>query len=122
MVEGPGGSLFGGHVGWRSHNHAHLGMGGGSHGGIADTGNPDIFSQSEIQHFDAALVADHHVARLQITVDDAFLMRRRERVGQRAANFDDALQGQALWRDQAVEGLPVDELHGQEVHAAGFFH
>jgi len=53
---------------------------------------------------------------------DAFLMRGRERVAQRTGNFDDLLDGKATCGDQAVEWLPFDQLHRQEVDAVAFLH
>ena len=53
---------------------------------------------------------------------DAFLVRRSQRLGQRAGNLDDAFDGQAIRRDQLIQRLSLDQFHGEKVDAAGFFH
>jgi hypothetical protein len=52
---------------------------------------------------------------------DALLVRR-QRVGQRSGNFDDLLHREPARGDQAVEWLPFDQLHGQEVDAVGLLY
>ncbi len=53
---------------------------------------------------------------------DAFLMRCRESVAQRTGNLDDSLDWEPACWDKAVEWLPFDELHRQEVNAIRFLH
>jgi hypothetical protein len=46
---------------------------------------------------DAAWVADHDIGGFQVTVDDAFFMSRRKRIGQRTADLDDSLNCDPSW-------------------------
>ena len=50
-------------------------------------------------------------------MDDALVVRGRERVGQRVGDVEDPLDRQAPLGNGAVEGLALDELHGEEVDA-----
>ncbi len=122
MVERAARSLFGRHVGRRSHHHAHLRVADRSQRGAALVGRANIFGQSEVQHLDAAFVRDHDIGGLQVAMHDALLMRRRQRVGQRTGNLDDLLDREPARRDQEVEWLSFDQLHGQKVDAVGFLH
>ena len=61
-----------------------------------------------------AIVCDHHVRGLQIAVDDVFPMRRRQRVGQRNRDVEEARQREPVLRNLLVERAPLDELHRHE--------
>jgi hypothetical protein len=50
-------------------------------------------------------------------MDDALLMRDGQRVGEGDPDFEQPADGQTVFRDDAVERLALDELHGQEVDA-----
>ena len=52
--------------------------------------------EAEVQHLDAALVADHHVAGLQVAMRDAPLVGRADRVGQRDRELQQLLERHAL--------------------------
>ena len=51
---------------------------------------------------------------------DAFLVRRRERLGERARDLDELLHRESALGNAVIERLPLDQLHGEEVHAVGF--
>ena len=48
---------------------------------------------------------------------DALLVRRRERVGERDPQFDDARDRQSAGRHVLIEALALDQLHRQESDA-----
>ena len=47
-------------------------------------------------------------------------MSRRERIGQRAGNIDDLLDGKPAFGNQAIKRQAFHELHCQEVDALRF--
>src|SRR5271163_2762761 len=53
-------------------------------------------------------------------MDDAFFMRRRQRVAQRAGKLDDLFEWESASGDQAVERLTFHQLHGEKVDAVAF--
>ena len=53
-------------------------------------------------------------------MDDALLVRGRERVGQRVGDLEHPLDRQPPLGNGAVERLALDELHRQEVDAVRF--
>ena len=54
-------------------------------------------------------------------MDDALGVCGRERVGQRVGDVEHPLDRQAALGNGDVERLALDELHGEEVDALGFF-
>ena len=52
-------------------------------------------------------------------MDDALLVRRGERVGERGGDLDEPGDRQGTLGDEKVERLALDQLHRQEVDAAG---
>jgi hypothetical protein len=84
------------------------------HVALPELGDP------EIEHLGPAIGRDHDVARLQVAVDDAALVRGGDGFGNRNGQPEELLKGQPARTSQAGQGLPLDELHRQEVHAAGF--
>ena len=74
--------------------------------------------EAEVEHLDAARVAHHHIARLEIAVDDARGVSRCQRVGDLDAACDCRVQRQRFPADHLVEGLALDQLHGDEVAVA----
>ena len=55
-------------------------------------------------------------------MQNPFLMRRRQRLGQRASNLYDSIHRKAIHRNQAIERRPLNQFHGEKVDALGFFH
>ena len=121
VVEGACGDLLRRHVGGSAHDHAGLGVACGGAGFIFRAELGDLFGEAKIEHLDAALVVDHDVGGLEVAMDDSLVVRGREGVGKRVADVDDLVGGQAVSGDDAVERLALDELHGEEVDAAGLF-
>ena len=71
-------------------------------------------ADAEVHDLRAAVLGQHDVARLQIAVDDARIVRDRQTVGDLAGDLDHARGLQPLPLDRAVERLPGDELHDDE--------
>ena len=46
--------------------------------------------QPEVEHFETPVPGQHHVGRLEVAMDDPALVRRRQRVGQRDGQLQDA--------------------------------
>ena len=87
--------LFGRHVGRRSHDDAWLVWPAEVSVASLELSAANIFRETEIQYFDAALVGNHDVGGLQVAMDDAFFVCGGERVGQGAGDLDDLLDGKA---------------------------
>jgi hypothetical protein len=78
-------------------------------------GGPKL-REAEIEHFDRSVPAYHHVRRLQVPVNDATLVSRAHRVGQRGRDRQQAIDLQTFRRDQGGERAPADQLHREEVN------
>ena len=81
--------------------------------------------QTEIDDLDAALRRHHHVAGLQIAVDDALIVRRFEGVADLAGNLQrlgrrKTRSGRPQTAQTLLERLAVHELH-RDRDAAGVF-
>jgi len=86
--------LLGAHVGGRAENHA--GLGG---------------REPEIEDFDLIVRRQRDVRWLQIAVDDAFVMRGLERVGNLSRDGERVIKGQRPMIAQPIgECVAVDEL------------
>ncbi len=80
--------------------------------------------QAEVEHFDARL-RQHHVRGLEVPVNDAGLVRGRERAGQLGGDGERLTDRQTLRRsarthasgDARGERLAVQELHDQIGHS-----
>jgi hypothetical protein len=75
------------------------------------------FRQAEVEHFQPAVLRDHHVRRLQIPMRDPLRVRGHQRVGEGDPVFQQRLERQAARRNQVGERRSVDELH-REKHLA----
>ena len=71
--------------------------------------------QSEIEHFDDSVRADHDVARLDVAMDDARRVGRRQRAGDGDGILQNVGHRQAATGDQLLERLAGHELHHHEV-------
>ena len=74
-------------------------------------------AKTEVQHLQASVVTDHHVARLQIAVRDAARMRGGHGVGERNRDLEELRQRHPSGRNQFRQRAPLDELHGQHGRA-----
>ena len=59
----------------------------------------------------------HDVARLQVSMRDAFLVGRRDRLGHGNSNPQGLHERQAASRNQIDERSPFDQFHREEWHA-----
>ena len=78
------------------------------------------FRQAKIKHLHLATVCDHHVAGLDIAVDDAARVRRGQRVRHLNPNPQSAFQFQRPPVDQLAHIAAFDVLHRDEVQTFGF--
>jgi hypothetical protein len=81
----------------------------------------DRLRQSEVEHLDGAVGTDLDVGRLEVSMHDAEIVRRFQRVGGLARD----LKGFINWKRTLVkairQGRPFNELHYQGDSALGFF-
>ena len=54
-------------------------------------------------------------------MDDALVVRGRERVGDGRADRENPVDAAAGLRHELIERLPLDQLHREEMDALGFF-
>ena len=86
-------------------------------------GNLDPLAQAEVEDFDDGLGVPRHrdeedVTRLEVAVDDALQVGRRDRGAELPHDVQDRGLGQAAAHlDEEVERLAVQELHDHEVQA-----
>ena len=77
---------------------------------------PGRLGQSEVHQFHLPVAADHHVARLDVAVDDLGSMCVVERHDELSEDGPDVLFGQrAVVADQLVQAHPVDVFEHDEV-------
>jgi myo-inositol-1(or 4)-monophosphatase len=76
--------------------------------------------QSEVEHLDVAVAAQHQVLRLDVAVDDARLVRGRERARGADADVQHVGDRHLLAADLLAQRLAVDVLGGDVVDAVGF--
>ena len=74
--------------------------------------------EPEVQDLDAPFARHHHVARLQVPVHDAALVRGRQRVGERHGDLEESRKGETARRDERVEGFALHQLHGEKAAGA----
>ena len=76
----------------------------------------ECLRQTEVEHLDA-VARQHHVAGLEVAVDDAGAMGGGHRLCDLAAERDHVIDRQCAARQSILEGLALEVLHDQEVHA-----
>ena len=79
-----------------------------------------LLGKAKVEHFDAALIGHHDVGGLQVAMDDALVMGGGQRLGDRAGDFQDAIDGETAFRNELIERLALDQFHREEVDAIGF--
>ena len=67
--------------------------------------------EAEVEKFDDGFDGHHHVTRLQVAMHDAGFVSGCKRIGDADTDSQRILRTHALGRNQAVQTLPVDELH-----------
>ena len=107
--------LLGRHVGNRAHDDPFLGHRFGRHqaGSFVEV-RPTQLGQAEIQDLDPALLIDHHVGRLQITVNNTLVVRHSQGFGQSDGDLEDPGDRHAFGGDQVGKRLALDQLHREE--------
>ena len=108
-------SLFRRHVGGRTQN------GGGTRrdgdrGAVKGRLVQDL-GQAEVEHLDQPAGRQHHVGRLQIAMDDAFLVRSFERDGNLCRDRQRLVHRDRATRKALGEIVTFDEFHHQGGHA-----
>src|SRR5450631_87214 len=81
---------------------------------LFDTGLVHLAREAEVHDAHLTVATDHHVVRFEVAVDQTLLVRRREaapRCDEDAQNF---LPASRLLLQPEGDGVPVDELHGDE--------
>jgi hypothetical protein len=77
--------------------------------------------QTEVQHFYPAVGHHHDVARLEVTMGDAALVRGGHRVAHADADTQQGLERQAAIDHQIPERAALHELHREKRHAVRLF-
>jgi hypothetical protein len=80
------------------------------------------FCETEIENLQRAIGADLDVRRFQVAMDDAAVVRMRQRVGQLAAIANHLVERQPAVGNQRVERRSVHELHDDEGPLADLAH
>src|SRR5690348_12464712 len=78
------------------------------------------FRESEVEHLYLARRRDHHVARLDIAMNDAAAMRGGECFSDLQTDQQRGLEFEWTARDELAHVLAFDELHRDEVNAVNF--
>jgi hypothetical protein len=107
--------LLGRHVRDRPQHRARLGQRLGADLGLGLLAlEPRELGEPEVEDLHPPVLGHHDVGRLQIAVDDAAQVRRRQCVGQRNRQRQELIDRQPAARDLAIEPLALDQLHGDE--------
>jgi hypothetical protein len=78
--------------------------------------------QPEVEKFGVTVPGQHDVIGFDIPVDDIDFMGLVETFRDMQGDFHCSDQIQLVVSDQLADGLPFDELHGDECHAVGLVH
>src|ERR687883_1639106 len=70
----------------------------------------DLFSQPEVQDLDLVAMIQHDVRRLDVAMDNALLVRFRERGGDVPDDLDGAREREAAFVQQVAKAGSVDQL------------
>ena len=90
-------------------------------GGIDRRGRRlDRLRQAEVEHLDGAVGTHLDVGRLEVSMHDADVVRRFERVGGLPRDLKGFIGRERALPNAIREGRPFDELHDQRDSAVGF--
>ena len=86
------------------------------HRGIVCTGQirSREFGETEVENLHLAALGDENVCRLDVAVHDALGMRRLQCVRDLQSPVQQSGQGNGLVADSLAQGLPFEQLHGDE--------
>src|SRR5258705_7673292 len=73
------------------------------------------FGKPEIQDFYDTVLADHDILRLHVTMDDASLVCRRQRLCDLNADVEHLIQPQPRAREMMAERFALDVFSGNEM-------
>jgi hypothetical protein len=102
------------------------GSGDGSRQTVATGSRPggllERLGEPEVEHLHLLVRRDLHVGRLQIAMDDPFLVRRLERLGDLQRDLQRLADRDRAALQPLGQGLTFDQLHDQKVTAVRFLH
>ena len=75
------------------------------------------FRKAEVEHLHSAVGANHDVGRLQIAMDDAAGVRRRQGIGDRDRDPQHLAEAHAVAWNERIQALPTHVLHHDEIVA-----
>ncbi len=78
-----------------------------------------LFGQAEIQHLGLVAVGHKNVGGLDIAMNNAFRVRRFQRVRDLDGQLEQHIHRESLLPDPQLERLPFEQLHGDEIAAIG---
>jgi hypothetical protein len=81
----------------------------------------DEFGQPEVEDGDAPLLRNHDVGWLEIPMGDPAGVSRSESVGQGRGQIEQSVERKPPLGNQLPERLPLDDFHGKQDAARGFF-
>jgi hypothetical protein len=101
------------------HRHRTHGKRPGRRVGHLWRGRRQLSCQAEVEQFDPGF-REHHVARLQVAMDDSLTMCALERLGDLNSAGECLIERNLLTREPGGERLALDEFHDEEVGVARF--
>ena len=81
---------------------------------VARGGGAERLGEAEVEDLHGAVARDHEVLGLQVAVNQARLVRRREPLRHLAQQLEGLPDGKEAARGDMPERLALDELHGEE--------
>ena len=135
VIDVGGAHLFRRHIAHSTQHESRFGAAGHRrHHRRSSVGPPDTnrFGQAEVEDLCAAVVRDEDVLRLQVAMDDAFVMRRRKAACDLDGDVDGTSRGRRslgqflskrfalkqFRHDEVETALFTDVVHGQDVRMA----
>ena len=106
--------LFRRHVVWRTHDHTRLRTQHGRRLRLAARGGEQL-GQAEVQYLYDAILAQHDVLRLDVTMDDSGLMRCGQRRRDLRGNTEQFTDRDWRLNHALPQGVALDEFGGDEL-------
>ena len=112
--------MFGRHVGERAHHDAVFRIDETRRSlGVGERFPAGELCQPEVQHLHVPVATDHDVLGLQVAVDDAGVVRRRDGLGDLDADGQRLTHLETAALEHGPQRDPVDVLRGEELHPGG---